>query len=400
MYINLHQPLSTFINPHQPLSNTHPNMILDFSEFPTISKEAWLSQISKDLKDKTLDDLSWKLAEGLTVDPFAHADDFPVPPAPLMTAVKPWEISEDILVGDPATANRTALDALEGGVQGICFRLNGSVDADAVAQMLEGIYLDFIGLHFAGAGVEANPGIILSHLSQVAGSKGLKTGQLRGSLAYDPALHNKIVDWRYLADLLQFTAESFPQFSIISVSSDADSSPVTDIVSLLRQGNLYLEKLSERGISPGLAAAHMHFSMSIGKSYFYEIAKMRAFKLLWLHVLKAWNAPLVLPVTAVHFREEVYTDEIYTNMIRATTMAMSAVLGGADRLTVLPYDAGREANAAYPPAFGRRIARNVQHLLQLESGFGEMPDPAAGSYYIEKLTQQLAAKAWKEFNQG
>ena len=372
-------------------------MMPDFSEFPTVSKEAWLNQISKDLKDKTLDDLSWKLAEGLRVDPFAHADDFSVPPAPLMTAVKPWEICENIPGSDPATANRTALDALEGGAQGLCFRLNGSVDADAVAQMLEGIYLDFIGLHFEGAGVEANPGIVFSHLSQLAGSKGLKTGQLRGSLAYDPAQYNKIVDWRYLADLLQFTAESFPHFPIISVSSDADSSPVTDIISLLRQGNLYLEKLSERGVSPGLAAAHMHFSISIGKSYFYEIAKMRAFKLLWLHVLKAWNAPLVLPVAAVHFREEVYTDNLYTNMIRATTMAMSAVLGGADRLTVLPYDAGREANATYPPAFGRRIARNVQHLLQLESGFGDMSDPAAGSYYIERLTQQLAANAWSKF---
>lgn len=373
-------------------------MMLDFSEFPTISKEAWLSQISKDLKDKTLDDLSWKLAEGLRVDPFAHADDFPVPPAPLMTAVRPWEICENIPVTDATTANRTALDALEGGVEGLCFHLNGILDGDSAAQMLEGIYLDFIGLHFAGPGVEANPGIVLSHLTQIASGRGLKAAQLHGSLAYDPALHNKIVDWRYLADLMQFAAESFPQFSVISVRPAPAENPVSDIVSLLQQGNLYLEKLVERGISPALTAAHMQFSIPVGKSYFYEIAKMRAFKLLWLHILKAWNAPLVLPVVAVHFREEVYTDNLYTNMIRATTMAMSAVLGGADRLTVLPYDAGREANATYPPAFGRRIARNVQHLLRLESSFGEIPDPAAGSYYIEKLTQQLATTAWSEFN--
>ncbi len=124
---------------------------------------------------------------------------------------------------------------------------------------------------------------------------------------------------------------------------------------------------------------------------------MRAFKLLWLHILKVWNAPLTLPATAVHFNIDAYTDDLYTNMIRATTMAMSAVLGGADRLTVLPYDAGREASAQYPPAFGRRIARNVQHLLQLESGLGDIPDPAAGSYYIETLTRQLAEAAWKEF---
>ncbi len=70
---------------------------------------------------------------------------------------------------------------------------------------------------------------------------------------------------------------------------------------------------------------------------------------------------------------------------------------GADRLTVLPYDAGRESAAQYPQAFGRRIARNVQHLLQLESGLGDIADPAAGSYYVEQLTRQLAAAAWNDF---
>jgi methylmalonyl-CoA mutase len=78
-------------------------------------------------------------------------------------------------------------------------------------------------------------------------------------------------------------------------------------------------------------------------------------------------------------------------------MSMSAVLGGADRLTVLPYDAGREAQATYPQAFSRRMARNVQHLLKMESGFDQLADPAAGSYYIETLTRQLAERAWTEF---
>ena len=80
-------------------------------------------------------------------------------------------------------------------------------------------------------------------------------------------------------------------------------------------------------------------------------------------------------------------------------MAMSAVQGGVDRLTVLPYDAGREDKAEYPQAFGRRIARNVQQLLKLESGFDQVPDPAAGSYYIENLTRLFAEKAWAQFQQ-
>ena len=372
-------------------------MMPDFTEFPAVSKEVWLQQIQKDLKDKTLEDLSWKLSDQLTIVPFVHADDFPVPPAPLTATSGAWEICEDILVEDPATANRTALDALEGGAQGLRFYLKNGVDSDAFAQLLNGVHPDFIGLHFAGEAVDANPGILFSCLAQLAASHQIKTAQLNGSLAYDPALHHEIVDWRYLADLLQFASESFPHFTVVSIQAERGDSPVAEIVSLLRRGNLYLEKLSERGVTPARAAAHMQFDLSVGKSYFYEIAKMRAFKLLWLHILKVWNAPLTLPATAVHFSKDAYTDDLYTNMIRATTMAMSAVLGGADRLTVLPYDAGREASAQYPPAFGRRIARNVQHLLQLESGLGDIPDPAAGSYYIETLTRQLAEAAWKKF---
>ncbi|MBL7784184.1 MAG: hypothetical protein JNM22_23310 [Saprospiraceae bacterium] len=372
-------------------------MTPDFTEFPDISKETWLQQIRKDLKDKSMEDLSWELSETLAVEPFMHADDFPQPPLPLSTQAHPWEICEDIQVTDPVAANRLALDALEGGAQALCFHLSAGPDMAALTQLLEGIHPDFIGLHFAGEGAVSNPGALLALLAQLAGARGLKTASLHGSVAYNPALYAEMVDWRYLADLLQFVSENFPRFSLVSLRPEASSGPVSDIVSLLRQGNLYLEKLSERGVSPARLAAHLQFDMPIGKSYFYEIAKLRAFKLLWLHILKVWEAPLYLPATAVHFNNEVYTDDLYSNMIRATTMAMSAVIGGADRLTVLPYDAGRETAAQYPPAFGRRIARNVQHLLQLESGLGDIADPAAGSYYVEQLTRQLAAAAWNDF---
>ena len=112
----------------------------------------------------------------------------------------------------------------------------------------------------------------------------------------------------------------------------------------------------------------------------------------------AWVPFNVQLVVSARFRADVYTDDLHTNMIAATTMAMSAVLGGADRLTVLPFDTGREEQSPYPQAFSRRIARNVQQLLKLESGLAEVADPAAGSYYIEQLTRQLAEKAWEEFS--
>lgn len=103
------------------------------------------------------------------------------------------------------------------------------------------------------------------------------------------------------------------------------------------------------------------------------------------------------PVVHASINSESYSDNLYSNMISGTTAAMSAIMGGVDRLTVLPYDSGRESVATYPKAFSRRIARNVQHLLKLESNLHELNDPAAGSYYIEHLSAKIAEKAWQEF---
>lgn len=365
-----------------------------FSEFPPLSKEEWLRQIAKDLKGRPLEELDWQIGEDLKVSPFAHADDFAELPTPFFGEPNNWEICEDVLVTEPVAANRQALEALEGGAEGLRFVFEKSPDAAVFEQIFEKIHSDFIGLHFAGAGVAENPGAVLGNLERLAKQKGIPTEKLRGSLGYDPAASAGIVDWRYLVDLVKFAKEKFPQFRLVTV---AIPSSVGELAAGLKKGNLYLEKLTERGLSPTDAVNTLQFSIAIGKSYFLEIARIRAFKLLWLNVLKVWNAPLNYPLVDAHFQPEAYSDELYTNMIRATTMAMSAILGGADRLTVLPYDAGREAQATYSQAFSRRIARNVQHLLKMESFLHEIPDAAAGSFYIEKLTEQLAEKAWGEF---
>ena len=392
-----------------------------FQEFPSVSKADWLRQIAKDLKDKPLEDLDWQLPNGLVVSPFVHADDFETNPAPLSDQPNPWEICEDVKVDDPNTANRQTLDALEAGAEGLCFWLDRPLEAGDFGQLLSGVHLDFIGLHFAGSAVAENPGMVLGNLEKLAQQRGLSTTQLRGSLAYDPVPVSKIVDWRYLADLMEYAREKFPQFKIIQVGtpelrsgeassaelspelrfgevSSAELSPERSSGVLLRNANIYLQKLSERGVPLKDIAAVMQFSIPIGKSYFLEIARLRAFKLLWFNVLNAWNTPLQPPSITVHFQPAAYSEDLYSNMVRATTMAMAAVLGGAARLTVLPYDAGREAQATYPQAFGRRIARNVQHLLKMESALDAVADPSAGSFYIETLTRQLAEKAWGEID--
>ncbi len=370
-----------------------------FAEFPAVSKKQWLDRITRDLKGKPLEELHWQLSETLRIDPFAHAEDIAAPPAPLASAEPGWEINEDIETATPDAANRQALEALAFGAESVHFQPGATVE---LPQLLHRVHLDYISLQFGGKGVSDGPAALLSALGALAKDQGLGSTTIRGSLYYDPAAA-AVPDWRYAIDLLQFAQADYPGFRCLSIDGSTafqgTAQVVDELAAVLQRGSVYLEQLTARGISAGLVANQMQFCFNIGTSYFVEIAKLRAFKLLWLNLLKAWDAPLNYPVLDVRFSPSIYTDDLYTNMIRATTMAMSAVLGGANRLTVRPYDAGRTAQAQYPQSFSRRIARNVQHLLKLESGFGALTDPAAGSFYIEKLTRQLAEAAWEKVMQ-
>jgi methylmalonyl-CoA mutase len=269
--------------------------------------------------------------------------------------------------------------------------------------LLDRVHLDYISLQLSGNAVSTGPAAVLSALGDLAKEQQIPLENLQGSLYYDPGSEfGPIKDWRYVGDLLQYAEQTFPAYRCLSVDGRSDhagaAAVVEELAALLRRGSHYLETLTARGLNVNLVAGQLQFCLYVGKSYFVEIAKLRALKILWLNVLKAWNAEPVYPVLDVRFSPEAYTDALYTNMICATSMAMSAVVGGADRLTVLPYDSGRETQAQYPQDFARRIARNVQHLLKLESGFSALADPAGGSFYIEKLTNQLAAAAWEKLD--
>ncbi|MFN4147002.1 MAG: methylmalonyl-CoA mutase family protein, partial [Runella sp.] len=138
----------------------------------------------------------------------------------------------------------------------------------------------------------------------------------------------------------------------------------------------------------------MYFSVSIGTNYFMEIAKLRALRFLWRRIANQWTQEV--PYTPIHAFTSTFYDAALTpntNMLRATTEAMSAVVGGGDLLSVHAYDFVFQT----PDDFSERIARNISLLLKEESYLGKTSDPAAGSYYIENLTAQLVEKAWGLF---
>ena len=137
--------------------------------------------------------------------------------------------------------------------------------------------------------------------------------------------------------------------------------------------------------------------MAVSTSFFVDIAKLRALRILWANLLDAYGAgDAPLPLLVAHLARETQADDQHTNMIKAGTQSMAAVIGGADRLYVRPADFFNQEPSS---SFTRRIARNVQHILKMESHLDRVGDPGAGSYYIEMLTEKLADAAWREFQE-
>jgi methylmalonyl-CoA mutase len=162
-------------------------------------------------------------------------------------------------------------------------------------------------------------------------------------------------------------------------------------------GSEYMTQLTERGISVENAASKIRFSFATGSNYFFEIAKLRAARLLWSVVMNAFNpsgkesAKMDIHCVTSEWNKTLY--DPYVNMLRTQTEAMSAILGGTDSLTVEPFDKVFRK----PDEFSERIARNQQLILREEAYFDKVADPGAGSYYIENLTSLIAESSWKLF---
>ena len=366
-----------------------PNQNL-FAEFSPISKAQWLAKIEKDLKGSPLSDLDWTEIPPLSIKPFLHADDFDEQPEPILgsQAANTWAIGEDIEVADFGAANKQTLAVLMAGVNAPRFVFDAFPTANQFLKLLENIELDYISTHFQA---KNNNSSLLCFLKDFKNIVGEKAVTLKGAVHYDP-----ISDGQYeiksVVELIDWASNNLPLFAVITVNAERfyqnTEGVVLELSNALIAGENYLKQLIDNGLSIGKIQNSIAFRFQIGSSYFVEIAKLRAFKLLWGNVLTAYNAVPTLPRLFATTSPLKANDDVNIHKIQATTQAMSAVMAGIETLTVAPSE---------PSDFGRRIARNVQHLLSLESYLDRVADPAAGSYYIEKLTEQLAEAAWTEF---
>jgi methylmalonyl-CoA mutase len=349
-----------------------------FTEFPAITKQQWLAEIEKDLKGKAYSTLQYQTPEGITIEPFYHADDRPAQRSAIIAAQSnnDWEIGEDIVVITAKQANQQLLAALSGGVNAPRLIFGKSPTMVSLQIILKAVDLPYISLHLAG---KVAPEKVLLYLHLIAQERKNDPSTLKGSIQSSTKLNlDQIVA------AIEFTENTLSNFKVVTIHGD-------NLNEITKYGAALVEKLIGANVKIAHVQAYTQFSLTLGTSYFYEIARLRALKIVWANVLAAYSCTDSLTTTIhAHLRPDSQVTDPNTNMIRATTQALSAAIGGVASLTLLPSDAVNGIDTD----FSRRIARNVQHLMKMESYLDKVIDPAAGSYYVESLTDALAEKAW------
>ncbi|MDR2131109.1 MAG: acyl-CoA mutase large subunit family protein [Odoribacteraceae bacterium] len=391
-----------------------------FTEFPPTSAQEWKEKVIADLKGADFDKkLVWRTNEGFNVQPMYrreelqgldHINSFPGE-FPYVRGNKKesndWFVRQEIQVEDVASANRKALEVLNRGVNSLGFVIPaGSAlsKADMLA-LLEGICLDCIEVNFT---VGRDKVRVLRLFLEVIDEKGIDPAALRGGINIDP-LGKLLLEGRWnnprpfelVKDACAGSA-ALKHFKVVEVSgyifNNSGSSVVQELGFSLAAGVEYLDRLTDLGLKIEEITPRLRFHFATGSKYFMEIAKLRAARYLWAHIVKAYAPPCdSLCRMHIHAETSGWNKTLYdpnVNMLRTQTEAMSAILGGVDSYTVHPYD---HVFACPPSELGERVARNQQLLLKEESHFGKIVDPAGGSYYIEELTHLIARAAWALF---
>ncbi|MFI9114001.1 methylmalonyl-CoA mutase family protein [Streptomyces venezuelae] len=390
------------------------------SEFPDAPREQWqhlvagvLRKSGKELSgDAAEDALSTLLEDGLDTRPLytAHdaAPDAGLPGFPPFVrggraegnTLDGWDVRQRHLAAD----RDAVLSDLENGVTSLWLGVGGGgIPVSALGSVLDGVYLDLAPV-VLDAGDETTAAA--ERLLRLYEERGVADDAARGNLGADPLGHQArtgrpAYDLASVAGLARRCADRHPGLRALTVDAlpyhEAGGSAAQELGCSLATGVAYLRGLTEAGLSVAEAAGQLEFRYAATADQFLTIAKLRAARRLWARVVEVCGAP-----QAGAQRQHAVTSPVmmtrrdpWVNMLRTTVATLAAGVGGADSVTVLPFD---EA-LGLPDAFARRIARNTSTVLIEESHLSRVIDPAGGSWYVERLTDELAHAAW-EFFQG
>jgi len=357
-----------------------------FTEFNSISEQQWKDQILKDLKGAEYDSLLWHTQNGFDVKPFytAETSEKQTP----IFEFNDWDICEPIEVHDEKFANHQALQALKKGASGLVFNISKKIDTKT---LIKGISLEHIYSQF---NISNDALHVLNDLAKVYGKRNEFDGKLKCFVNIDPIhLFAYYGEWHDSQEKDLSVLKKLVHIPVnASLYQEAGSTQVNELAFTLAHCNEYLNYLNN---SNSLENKPLHISVSVGGDHFMEIAKLRALRKLITLLLNSYESKNELYIHAQTTMLNKSEKDAYTNLLRSTTEAMSAVIGGCNSLSIAGYDQlFNQANE-----FSSRMAINQQHILKDESYLNKVADMAAGSYYIEQLTDQLAEHAWEKFKE-
>ncbi|MFD7489903.1 methylmalonyl-CoA mutase family protein [Streptomyces mirabilis] len=386
------------------------------AEFPDATHEQWqrlvegvLRKSGKEVSGAAAEDaLSTTLEDGLRARPLYTADDSAPDPglpgfAPFVRGGRPegntlggWDVRQQHTAADGAAV----LGDLENGVTSLWLVAGADgIPVSSLDRVLDGVYLDLAPV-VLDAGRDVEPAA--RELLRLYQERGVAKEAARGNLGADPLGHEARtgdggLDFAPVAALAGLCAEEYPGLRALTVDAlpyhEAGGSAAQELGSSLATGVAYLRELTEAGLSVQQAVAQLEFRYAATADQFLTIAKLRAARRLWARVTEVCGAPGGQVQHAVTSPVMMSRRDPWVNMLRTTVATLAAGVGGADAVTVLPFDHA----LGLPDAFARRIARNTSTILVEESHLSRVIDPAGGSWYVERLTDELAHAGWEFF---
>ena len=413
------------------------------SEFQAANLQQWATAAAKSAPGGQVDALNWLTPDGINVKPLYTAEDvkdlphtntlpgfepFIRGPQATMYAVRPWTIRQYAGFSTAEESNAFYRKALAAGGQGVSVafdlathrgydsdhpRVTGDVGKAGVAiDSVEDMKILFnqIPLDKVSVSMTMNGAVlpVLAGYVVAAEEQGVSQDQLSGTIQNDilkefmvrnTYIYPPAPSMRIIGDIIEYTAQKMPKFNSISISGyhmqEAGANQALELAFTLADGKEYVNTAIAKGLDVDGFAGRLSFFWAIGMNFYLEVAKMRAARLLWCRIMKGFDAKspksLMLRTHCQTSGWSLTEQDPYNNVVRTTIEAMAAVFGGTQSLHTNSFD---EA-IALPTEFSSRIARNTQLIIQEETHIPHVIDPWAGSYMMEKLTQDMADAAWK-----
>jgi len=390
-----------------------------FPEFETVSTQEWENLIIKDLEGQDYEKkLVWQQHDGIKVKPYYRKEDLDnlnylisepgnYPFIRSNRKVNSWKSKLDVQVDSISAANQFALALIKNGADAICFNMSRLATVAVLNQLLSGINPENTSIYFAKSDCFRDQ---INFYIEFLEENNYNLKNISGALDVDPYANlmvNGVFPDSYekvklrLKSIQEIVIKSLPLYKSLNIRAhiyhNSGATAAQEIAFSLAQANEYLVLFKELNFDTDEILKKIQFTYAVGSDYFIEIAKLRAARLLWTVITSEYhpqnidNSKMIINAVTSTWNKSLY--DPYTNMLRLTTESMSAIIGGTEVLTVQPFDFLYKKQNEFSAINGLHI----QNLLKEESKLDKVTDPGAGSYYIEKLTDLIAEKAWDLF---